>query len=75
MSGLSRFFMEDQTEHLCVMIQQMVNRHIRTLIWLMKPSSPHPSLCRAIADMMAAFLNAQHSIAHEKSSPSSIAPN
>ncbi|KAL4076344.1 hypothetical protein J3A83DRAFT_4411043 [Scleroderma citrinum] len=70
MSDLSRFIMEGQTEHVRVMAQQTVNRHIQTLMRLMNPSFPHPSLCvstlsaipgasQAIADMMTAFLNAR----------------
>ena len=70
MSDLSRFVMEGQTEHVRVMAQLTVNKHIRTLVWLMSPSCPHHSLClqalsvipgasRTIADVMTAFLNAR----------------
>jgi len=71
MSDVSRFVMEGQTEHVRAMAQQTVNRHIQTLMWFMSPSSSHGGLClleriyaipgagQAIADVMAAFLNAR----------------
>ncbi|KAL4071467.1 hypothetical protein V8B97DRAFT_1960005 [Scleroderma yunnanense] len=42
MSELSRFFMEDQTEHLCVMIQQMLMRlHTICHLWDQPSNSRH----------------------------------
>ncbi|KAI6040458.1 hypothetical protein EDC04DRAFT_2894185 [Pisolithus marmoratus] len=69
MSDLSRFVMEGQTEHVRLMSQQVVDRHIQTIVRLMSPSSKHATLCvstlsiipdagLAIADTMTALLRA-----------------
>ncbi|KAI6146088.1 hypothetical protein BKA82DRAFT_4330346 [Pisolithus tinctorius] len=62
MSDLSRFIMEGQTEHVRLMAQQAVDRHIQTIERLMSPSSGHATLgvttLSAIADTMTALLSA-----------------
>ncbi|KAI6018277.1 hypothetical protein EDC04DRAFT_468561 [Pisolithus marmoratus] len=69
MSDLSRFVMEGQTEHVRLMSQQVVDRHIQTIVRLMSPSSEHATLCvstlsaipgagLAIADTITALLSA-----------------
>ncbi|KAI5993615.1 hypothetical protein EDD15DRAFT_2388047 [Pisolithus albus] len=69
MSDLSRFVMEGQTEHVRLMSQQAVDRHIQTIVRLLSPSPEHAPLCVSalsaipgagpvIAETMAALLSA-----------------
>ncbi|KAI6127400.1 hypothetical protein EDD16DRAFT_1552754 [Pisolithus croceorrhizus] len=69
MSDLSRFVMEGQTEHVRLMSQQVMDRHIQTIVRLISPSSERATLCvsnlsaipgagLAIAETMTALLSA-----------------